>query len=114
MFQNYADRDAMPQFIKDITASAATAAVATKAADAKQFWCVDWVTWSYSAAPTGGKITIAINGVTVWEQDITAAGPGQFDFSKAPLYTGTLNQALTITLASGAGAVVGKVCARIR
>lgn len=115
MFTNCADPDVMPDIIKDITESSDTAAVATKAAGPGQFWVVDWVTWSYIGGdPTGGKVTIAINGTTVWEQDISSKGPGHFDFSKAPVYTGVKNQALTVTLAAGGSGVTGKVCARVR
>ena len=113
MYNNYADKGTTPELLKNLASAAATAATLTKAADASEFWVVDWITWSYSAAPTGGKLTVALGGVSYLEVDITAGGPGQLQFDH-PLYTGTKNEALLITLASGGGAVVGKVSARIR
>lgn len=63
------------------------------------------IQWSYTAAPTGGKLTVAVNSVTVKEVDITAAGPGGYNL----LVLGGNNQAVVITLAAPGGAVVGKL-----
>jgi hypothetical protein len=94
---------------------AATPAVITLAAAAKTRHVVDKVFGSYSAAPTGGSLTIALTvaGTAVsLVAAITAAG--QFDFSFSPPLQGDANTAITITLASGAGAVVGKLNALTR
>lgn len=65
------------------------------------------VQWSYSAAPTGGKLTIATGSgpTTVKEVDITAAGPGGYN-----MVVVAANQAqMVVTLAAPGGAVVGKL-----
>lgn len=63
---------------------------------------------SYSAAPTGGRLTITDNAVTVFDLDITTAGPFTI-----PLPDGiqnlAVNTALVFTLAAGGAAVVGKI-----
>ena len=87
--------------------AAATAAVLTFAAEPDAAHVVREVTWSYSASPTGGRLTIADGSDTIFDIDITAAGPGQALFGSGK--QGHVNTAMTITLASGAGAVVGKV-----
>ena len=89
--------------------AAATAAVITKAAVAGRRWLIHNIQWSYSAAPTGGKLTITDGGTTIFDIDITAAGPGSVDLT----LKGSLNSAVVITLASGAGAVVGKLQAQV-
>jgi hypothetical protein len=94
---------------------AATDAVITLAAAAGTRHVVDQVFGSYSAAPTGGKLTIAVTvaGTAVsLAFEITAAGP--FDIVLAQPLQGDENTAITITLASGAGAVVGIVNALTR
>ena len=94
---------------------AATAAVITLAAAVGTRHVVDKVFGSYSAAPTGGALTIAstVFGAAVsMVIAITAAGP--FDLNFNPPIQGDDNTAITITLASGAGAVVGKVNALTR
>lgn len=68
---------------------------------------INGVAWSYSAAPTGGRLTITDDGNTVLDIDITAAGPGSLCFAH-PL-KGTANKAVVVTLAAGGGVIVGKV-----
>jgi hypothetical protein len=95
--------------------NAATAAVITLAAAAGVRHVVDQVFGSYSAAPTGGSLTIALTvaGATVsLVAAITAGGP--FDFTFPVPLQGDENTAITITLASGAGAVVGRLNALTR
>jgi hypothetical protein len=88
--------------------AAATAAVITKAAaGAGIHHVISGIAFSYSAAPTGGNLTITDGGVTVFNIDITAAGWGQINFDEPIM--GDANAAMVVTLASGAGAVVGKV-----
>lgn len=109
MRNNYADPDAQPRFARN-TASAGTAAVVTIAAKADEFWAIDWISWSYSADPTAGRLTVEIAGTVVWEVDVTVGGPGHVEFT-GPLY-GAKNQAVVVTLANGS--VTQKVNVRYR
>lgn len=90
---------------------AATAAVITLAASSKGTrWVVHSVMASYSAAPTGGRLTITgLVGSLTFDLDLIQVGPlllfGPF--------VGITETAVVITLASGAGAVVGKLNAII-
>lgn len=88
--------------------AAATAAVLTYAADTGVAHGLWEITYSYSAAPTGGRLTVT-DGASdvVLDIDITAAGPNQLIFPKGKL--GTAGRSMVVTLASGAGAVVGKL-----
>lgn len=67
-------------------------------------WRVDW---SYSGAPTGGNLTITDGSATVFELDITAAGPGFVEFPSGR--AGTPGAALVVTLNAGGTGVLGKV-----
>jgi hypothetical protein len=109
MKNNYADNDAQPKFAR-ATAAAGLDAVVTIAANAVEFWVIDWITWSYSNVPTAGKLTVTIGGTVVWEVDVTVGGPGHVEFTGA-LY-GAKNQAVVVTLANGA--VTQKVNVRYR
>lgn len=85
--------------------AADTAAVVTIEAVAGRQHVVQMVQWSYSTSPTGGSLTIAVAGSTVWKVDITASGPGGFSM---PI-TGGTNQEIVVTLATGTGSCVGKL-----
>lgn len=115
MRNNQVDRELQPWFEKSLAPGAATPAVCTKAASADQFYCIDWIRWSYDGTPTGGKVTVAVGGVTIDEFDITSGGPGIMRYDP-PLYVPeqTLNQAVVVTLASGGGSVTGKILVRGR
>lgn len=69
---------------------------------------IDRVDWSYSAAPTGGRLTIASGAQATYDLDIAAAGPGVVDFSRGG-FKGLAATSLVVTLAGGGGAVVGKL-----
>lgn len=88
--------------------AAATPAVVTLAAVAEKRHHITSIAYSYSAAPTGGRLTVACGATTVLDLAITAAGPGQLTFP-SPLRNSDANEAVTVTLASGAGAVEGKL-----
>src|SRR5574343_1981113 len=91
--------------------AAATAAVLTFAATAGKRWVLNGVEWSYDADPTGGSLKVENGaGTTVFQVAITKGGPGYIKFE--PPIVGSNNTAVVVTLASGAGAVVGKVNAR--
>lgn len=85
--------------------SSNVAAVVTLAATASKKQVLHSVQWSYDAAPTGGTLTIAQGGTTVFIVSITAAGPGGFDIT----IPGNTNEAVTATLAAGGGGISGKI-----
>lgn len=86
--------------------AAATAAVVTLAAIENHRHVVHNIQWSYTAAPTGGRLTVAAGAVTIFDVDIIAGGPGGFNLLLKGI---NVNEALVVTLASGAGAVAGKL-----
>lgn len=96
-----------------VVPAANTAAVLTYAADTLgRRWTVGSIHYSYSAAPTGGRLTIQDGtGNVIFDRDIPATGPGDilFPFPRA----GSVNTDLIITLAAGSGAVVGKLNATV-
>ena len=62
--------------------------------------------WSYSAAPSGGKLTITgLNGED-FEIDITASGPGPLAL---PPMVGATSTSVVVTLAAGGGVILGKL-----
>lgn len=88
--------------------AAATAAVVTLTPSAATKGIVlSRVGWSYSAAPTAGSLTISWNDGSARTRKwlISGAGPGSVSWP-VPLRF-PANVAVTVTLASGAGAVVG-------
>lgn len=86
--------------------AANTAATVTFAAAAGKRHIVEFIGWSYSAAPTGGRLTVK-DGATdvVLDLDVTAAGPG----SISPLIRGALGNAVEVTLAAGGAGISGKL-----
>lgn len=93
----------------DIHAPAAnTAAVVTYAAQAATRQVIGGVAWSYyGGVPTGGNLTIATGGSTVFNIDIAEEGPGFFTFPR-PL-AGALAANIVITLTAGGAGITGKV-----
>jgi len=63
------------------------------------------LSWSYSAAPTGGRMTMGGGGFD-YAWDITSGGPGFL-----PLYEeeSDASSAITITLAAAGGVIVGEL-----
>lgn len=88
-----------------LDAGAATAATVTVTAVTGFRYAAHKVYWSYTGDPTGGKITIT-GGIANFELDITKSGPGCITLDPYVCLPATN---LVATLASGAGAVVGKV-----
>lgn len=87
-----------------------TAAVAALAAYSGQQWQLYGISWSYSAAPTGGKITIVWddNGTTYTETYwITAGGAGQLNFPIPKTFPD--NTLVTITLTAGGSGIYGTI-----
>lgn len=88
--------------ISQHTPAADTAAVVTLAADAAYRNRIKRISWSYSAAPTGGALTV-VYGSTTLTWHIAAAGPGQIELD----LIGAQNQAIVCTIAAGGGAITG-------
>lgn len=82
------------------------AATVTVTGQAGRKVVVEQVIWSYSAAPTGGAVTITDGTVTLsW--DVTAAGFDQCLFSPPLAFAAGTN--VTVTLADPGGAIVSKL-----
>lgn len=67
-----------------------------------EYVVLDWVTWSYAAAPTSGALTITdtTNNTTLLSVDITASGPGELVFGDRGLVA-PLNANVQVLLADG-------------
>lgn len=63
--------------------------------------------FSYSADPTGGGLTITIDGVTFLDHDITKGGPGPLPLER--MNDGKTGSDVVITLKAGGGSIVGKL-----
>lgn len=88
------------------TATNAAATVTIAAAGTAIRNVVDGISWSYSGGtPTGGRLTVKDGATTVWDIDITSAGAGFVPVVRK----GTANTAMTVVLADGGAAIVGKV-----
>lgn len=89
--------------------AANTAAVITLAAAEGRRHVAHYIQWSYSAAPTGGRLTVEDGaGNIILDLDITAAGPGGLTL----VLIGSANTQMIISLAAGGAAVVGKINAQ--
>lgn len=79
--------------------------VVTINAVTNEYNVLDWVTWSYSVAPTSGGLTIvdSTNNTTLLAIDITASGPGQLVFGDRGMVP-PISAALTVTLLDGTAA----------
>lgn len=63
------------------------------------------IVWSYSAAPTGGRLTVTDGGSTVFDIDITSGGPGSLSLM-IPMVP---NSAMVVSLAAGGVGITGKL-----
>lgn len=88
-------------------ASANADAVISLAAVADEIHVLDQLWFSYSGAPTGGRLTIAIGGVTKLDLDVTQSGPGPLPLNR--MNGGKVNEAVVITLKAAGAGVVGKL-----
>ena len=88
--------------------AADTIAIVTKAAGGAGISNVlAMVAWSYDGDPTAGSLTVKEASTTVFKVDITAAGPGFFQF--IPPLKGAANTAISATLSAGGAGVSGIV-----
>lgn len=69
-----------------------------------------WLVVSYATAPTTGRMTVSDGTNNILDVDITATGPISIPLPPGGLL-GRVGAAMTITLAAGGAAVVGKVSA---
>lgn len=97
-----------PSTPEHATALANTAVTQTFAAVAGQAHRLTSLVVSYSAAPTGGRVTVAEGVTTLLEVDVTTAGPTVVPLPAGGL-KGSVNTAMTVTLAAAGTGVVGKV-----
>lgn len=100
--------EAVPGNPVSATAAANTAVVITITHQLLAAIRLKTLSWSYSAAPTAGGLTVVVNGVTILQLDIAAAGAGFVDLGAAGLECQN-NQDCVITLAAAGAAVVGKL-----
>jgi hypothetical protein len=91
-------------------ASSAGAAVAFQIVPPNAQWglCLGGLVWSYSADPSGGKLTVAVNGgATLFEADIIKGGHEEVLFPQT--FRCPAGATIDITLAGGGGTIVGKL-----
>ena len=91
------------------TSGAGAAVSITLAADPLIRYILRALNVSYSAAPTGGRISVTDGGTTVLDMDITAAGPLSIYLGEGGIQGIGKNRAMVATLAAPGGAVIGKV-----
>lgn len=82
------------------------AATITLAAVADYRHVLVWLCWSYSADPTGGRVTVASGGSTLFDFDVIKGGPGAMIMPEIPF---GLAAAVTITIAAGGSGITGKL-----
>ena len=81
--------------------AANTAAVITLTGRPSMRWLIRTLGWSYSAAPTGGRIQVAVDGVVLLAFTITAAGPGALPLE----YLAPDGATVVITVSAGGGVI---------
>ena len=89
-----------------VTGAPNTAVVITLPVSAARREFAGSIVWSYSAAPTGGRLTVAGGGFGI-DVDIIAGGPDYIPFA-IPQHA-TDDVPIVITLAAGGGVIVGKL-----
>jgi hypothetical protein len=89
-----------------VISGAGTAAVITLGAIPGRAHVIHQVHLSYSAAPTGGALTIGDGVDTLYSQDVIGSGPLEVTFD--PPRRVTTGMQCIITVAAGGGAVVAK------
>lgn len=105
---------------KNHVPAANTAAVVIFPATVDRRWRLDDITASYSAAPTGGRLTVVSDQAlmpdgsdpaakTVIDVDITASGLLPFDVPNDGIQMPDGNATMTVTLQPAGAAVVGKL-----
>ena len=87
--------------------AANTAAIVTISANVVRLVGIHKIQWSYSADPTGCRLTISDATLgTIKDFDITKSGPGSISFTAT---RGSVDSIMTITLAAGGVGITGKL-----
>lgn len=86
-----------------------TAAVVTLTPAGGQRIVVDYIVYSYNAAPTGGRVTIVDGATTVMDIDDAAAGQQSILQGSPGLRSLAIDNVVVITLAAAGAAVTGKL-----
>lgn len=89
---------------KVVTSAGGAAGVITVLAVQDKRHTLHKLVWSYNTTPTGGRITVT-GGLNALDLDVSNAGPGSLSIN----YVCTVNTNMVVTIASGGGAVVGKL-----
>ena len=94
--------------------TANTAAVITVAAAAGEIHVLESLEWSTDGTPTNCRLTAVVDGNTIVDVYITAAGPGQLHFPRGRYFPGSVNKAMVITLSAAGAGVSGSLVAMVR
>jgi hypothetical protein len=89
------------------SAPGALCSITLGAGTAAQVRCLQGVVWSYSAAPTGGRLTITSTGQPTFDVDTPATGLNQLDPTQT--FRGQPGQTVVVTLAAPGSTVIGKL-----
>ena len=71
---------------------------------------IQWIHFSYSDNPTGGKLTVKSGETQIYEVDITTGGPGPLNFE--PGLEARDGATMTIVMAAGGAGIVSKINVR--
>lgn len=100
MRNNYADRDAEPKFANSgPNPIIGSVDVDIEAANADEFWCVDWLTISSSGPCTW---TLFLGGTLVWVAEKHGSNQFEHIVFDPPLYRGVKNEKLRL-VGTGSG-----------
>jgi len=91
-----------------VSGAGAAVALTFTPAEPNDFVEIGQIDFSYSGAPTGGGITITDGGTTVWQCDLSTAGPASIMFTQ-PRMSRAKGNTVVVTLAGGGGGLVGKL-----
>lgn len=74
---------------------------------------LDWLTFSYSAAPTsGGRVYVNNGDSTIWDTDVIAGGSGPIYFD--PPLPSSVSSGMTINVAASGGAATSRLSVSYR
>ena len=98
------DTVAVPTVASSLDGANATALTVTINPDDDEYVVLDVVSWSYNGTPTGGELSLAVDGTDTYKVDITEGGPGHLPFGERGMLTSqTKGLTVVVTLAAVAG-----------